>query len=197
MIESPMTYGLRRVDKQRETIDATPYFDVLDNRFGIPQATFEPYLVHRPNRQAVWIVRRDLQLPERPELHTIGIPFFRAEMRWPRPTTGAAIRWGGLATRHRVQLDAVEISRLLARDEVPLSRDRTDEIEGTGYVLLCHLGAVLGLGFFHTELGDESPHDAVGRVRAMLPRSWTTQLGVEAPAVEPPDWRAIEQPVTP
>lgn len=189
--------GIRPLADAVKLVDGEPYFAILEERFGVPIENFESFLVHQPNVQTVWLARRDLAMPVRPEPYVVGTPFFYVDMRWPRPTTASAIRWGALATKNRVDLRDDEIEAALALEEFRLDEERAHEVTGTGYVLLRHHGAILGLGFYRRAREDDEPpasEDPRGVLRSILPRSWGGRLGVEPPPVEPPDWRTVAQP---
>ena len=75
-----------------DPIPGKPYLDLLEERFGMPRDLFDGYLFYRRNKDGVWIVNRDLRAPERPDPHVMGMPFFRVDMRFPRPSTNTVIR---------------------------------------------------------------------------------------------------------
>ena len=140
--------GWRPVAEAVKEVDATPYLDLMDRRFGISPSAFERYVFFQPNKDGVWIVNRDLQAPVRPDPHVLGMPFFRIDMRFPRPSTNAVLKFGHLATRHRLELEDPEIAAALYRRSLSLDADRVSGFEGNGYVILFYRGRPLGLGYF-------------------------------------------------
>ncbi|MEM8998260.1 MAG: RsmB/NOP family class I SAM-dependent RNA methyltransferase, partial [Acidobacteriota bacterium] len=165
-----------------EPLDPGDLLAIMERRFGIATSVFDGQVVYRPNRHCLWTVDADLPLPQRPEAYVLGMPFFYADMEFPRPTTATAIRYGAAATRNLVDLAPQEIARLLRRQEIELDAEQAAPIDGDGYVMLRHGGLVFGLGVYRGGEGGG------GRLKPLLPRSWTTRLGIEAPPEEPLPW---------
>ena len=179
--------GWRPVAEAVKEVDATPYLDLMDRRFGISPSAFERYVFFQPNKDGVWIVNRDLQAPVRPEPHVLGMPFFRIDMRFPRPSTNAVLKFGHLATRHRLELEDPEIAAALYRRSLSLDADRVSGFEGNGYVILFYRGRPLGLGYFRPGREDDA-QDPGGELKGMCPKMWTSKLGLQPPAQRPVPW---------
>lgn len=172
------------VEEAIQPVDGLPYFEMVHERFDIPLDVFEPYAVFQPNRKNLWIVDRALCVPPRPEHYSVGIPFFYVNMRFPRLTTLAAVKFGHLATRNVFDAQGDEPARLLHRHEIRVDDARAASMTGHGYVLLRHRGLPIGLGFFH-------PEDDGDWLRGMLPRSWVVRTGMPSPEDESevaPNW---------
>jgi hypothetical protein len=151
-----------------EEVDLAPYVAMLRETFGIPAALFEPYFGYKPNREAVWIVRRDLRLPLRPDPFAAGMPFFYHRLRFPRPTTPTAIRWGHLALRNVYDVDDAELGLLIDYQDV--FTDRLLRSQVPAYQLLRHRGHVLGVAI--------ATHDDDDRVllKTFTPKVWRLRL---------------------
>lgn len=160
-----------------QPMDGMPYFELVHERFGVPLDVFEPYVVFQPNRQNLWIADRSLRLPARPEHHTVGIPFFYVNMRFPRLTTMAAVKFTEHAGRNVFDARDEEVAMLLHRHEIRVDPQRASRLGDTGYAILRHRGFGVGLGFFHRE-------DDGDWMRGMLPRSWVVRTGIPAPGTE-------------
>lgn len=170
----------RRPENAVDPVDAGHYYGILESRFGIPRSTFDPYLCFRANSQALWILGRDLELPERPDPYAMGMPFFYVRMRWPRPTTHAACRFGHLATRNTVDLDPGDLGLLLAGTEFAVAPDVAAGVDGNGYVFVRCYGRVMGSGYFR-------PEGSAGWLKGLCPKRWAVRLGVDVPKDEPAD----------
>lgn len=157
-----------------QPVDGLPYFELVQERFDIPLNVFEAYLVFQPNKQNLWIVDRSLRVPPRPAHYTVGIPFFYVNMRFPRLTTLAAVKFGHLATRNVFDARGDEPAKLLHRHEILVDEERASSLTGHGYALLRHRGLPIGLGFYH-------PEDDGNWLRGMLPRSWVVRTGLPSP----------------
>ncbi|MDA8017322.1 MAG: hypothetical protein MPN21_07715 [Thermoanaerobaculia bacterium] len=171
-----MTGVLIAVEDAVQPVDGIPYFELVEERFGIPRRVFEPYVVFQPNKQNLWIVDRGLRIPDRPPHHTVGIPFFYVNMRFPRLTTLAAVKFGHDAVRNVFDASDGETAMLLHRHEIRVDRGRAASMTGHGYVMLRRHGLPIGLGFFH-------PEDDGDWLRGMLPRSWVVRTGIPSPVV--------------
>lgn len=136
-----------------ELVDPAPYLDALEERFGMPRAAFDDYLVFRSSTKRVSIVRRHVVLPERPAPQTVGMPFYKTKSKHPRLTTSAALKFGHLARRNTLDLSRNETMELILEGEIRLSPERASASEGTGYVLPRYGGHVLTIAFFRAETG--------------------------------------------
>ncbi|MCP3963453.1 MAG: RNA methyltransferase [bacterium] len=161
----------REVAEVVEEVDPEPYLAVLQERFGIPRSLFEGHLVFRKKNGRktagrLGIVRRDLRLPRRPEPLAVGIPFFHAGMKYPRPTSAAAVAFGHHARRNLLDLDDRRVMDFVFGREI-----RIDEalIDGPGYVLGRHRGDVIGLGVCRHR-------DGALVARGMVPKAWASQI---------------------
>lgn len=181
---SAKVYGIRSVAETLREADAKPYLRLMVERFGMAPEAFEPYFFFKPKDDALWIINRDLRLPERPEPFVLGMPFFRLDMRYPRPSTNAVLKFGHLATRHRVELRADEVPHALYRRDLQLSEERCRDFESNGYVLTFYRGRPFGLGYYSpTESADGS-----GLLKTHCPKIWAGNLGVSPPAQRPLPW---------
>ena len=176
-------YGERPVHEVVRPVDASAYVGLLVQRFGMAPELFEPYVFYRPKPDGVWMVNRDLRVPARPEPHTLGMPFFRTDMRFPRPSTNAALKFGAAATRNVVELEDEEVAQALFRRDVALG-SRALKLEGNGYVIVRCRGRALGLGYFapHPEMPER------GVLKTHCPKAWTAKLGIQPPAQRPMPW---------
>lgn len=176
-------YGERAVADVVREVDASAYVDLMVERFGMAPDLFAPYLFYRPKPENVWMVNRDLRVPERPQPHTLGMPFFRTDMRFPRPSTNAAVKFGFAATRNIVELTEDEVPFFLYRRDVALGA-RVHELRGNGYVMVRYRGRSLGFGYY----APNSDHVERGVLKTHCPKAWTAKLGIQPPAQRPLPW---------
>jgi len=153
-----------------DVIDPAPYLDVLEERFGMPRAAFDDYLVFRSSTKRLSIVRRDVVLPERPAPRTVGMPFYKTKSKYPRLTTSAALKFGHLARRNTIELSREETMELIQEGEIRLSPEKASGPEGTGYVLPFYEGHVLTIAFFRVE------PDGGGLLVGAVPKTWRQAL---------------------
>ncbi len=161
--------GFQPASETVEVVNAAPYFADIETRFGIPASAFDDYLVLRPNAKCLALVARGLLLPDGLQSLAFGMPFLYVNMRDPRLTTAAAVKFGSLATRNVVDLDDAQTERFVTRHELALTREQEAQLTGPGYVLARHCGMVLGLG--HARPGDEAMVLA-----GTVPSSWRDRL---------------------
>ncbi|MEM9557130.1 MAG: hypothetical protein AAGC60_22925 [Acidobacteriota bacterium] len=183
MSDSPRDpFSVAATEHLRE-VDGGIEYGILEERFGIPRSTFEPYMLFRPNRRALWICRRDLLLPERPEPHAVGFPFFYINMRFPRPTTAAIVRFGHLATRNVVELEDAWVEPFLQRQALEITGATAAAWTGHGYLVARHRGLTLGLSIWRPAAAG-ADEEYAGMLQGLCPHSWTQRLGVEAPDID-------------
>ena len=154
-----------------DVVDPEPWFGLICDRFGIPRADFDDFLLHRPSKKSLNIVPADHQPPGRPEPDAIGLRFIRTAMRHPKITTAAAMAFGRRATRNAVDLTAEQIDRYASRRRVVLSEEGAEPCTDTGYVLVGHRGVILGVGLFFTD-------EVGGRLQSMYPKAWAVDPAV-------------------
>lgn len=153
-----------------QLVDPTPYFDFLEDRFGLPPETFAGYVLVRTGKKKIYIVAHDHEPPVEPAPVTIGMPFMRTYLKPPKLSTAAAQKFGGAATRHVIDLDTEQAEAYLTRRDVYTRHAQLHRCSSRGYALVRYNGVVLGVGF--VELTDEG-----GLIRCMLPKAWTRDAG--------------------
>ncbi|WP_152041755.1 DUF7122 family protein [Salinigranum salinum] len=129
--------------------------DWWDDRFGVPAGTFDGHSFWEKGAGKIWIFAGDVADPTRVE--GLGMTFLRTRQEHWKPTTVAAQRFGGLATRNVVDLSPEEARRFAAGEDQELAWDgdwgyliATREIAGER--------APLGVGLYlHGELRSVVP----------------------------------------
>ncbi len=160
-----------------EVVDPAPYWQLLEERFGIPPSAFDGYVLVRPQSKKLHLVPADHVPPARPTPETVGLSFLRVKMTYPKLTTAAAMQFGRYATRNVVDADAAQAEAFLTRQPFDASAEALARCTGRVYVLVRHAGWTLGVGFL-------APNEdgAGGTVRSMFPKGWAREA--EALALE-------------
>jgi len=133
-------------------------------RFGIALAVFDGYCLLE--RRKVYVLVSDsphLPLLATLQVHSVGLPVLRKLPHHLKPTSIALQRFGGRATRHRVELRSGQVEQLLQEYELPFHTDCQP-----GYVILLHAGQVLGCGLY-----------TPGRLQSQIPRRQSVRLRFE------------------
>ena len=159
----------RSLNKVVELVDAEPYLAVLEQRFAVPRAVFDGYLIFRANATIVSIVRHDLKLPRSPDPVALGMPFFYADMRHPRPTSAAVLKFGCLAGRNVVDLDDRRVADFVFGREIPLDDNDDAGVDGPGWVIGRHRGSPIGIGRCWQKDGELM-------LQGMVAKAWAAQL---------------------
>jgi len=139
----------------------------LAQRFGLPPDTFAPYRIFKQNAKRVALVNQGHRPPVAPQPDASGISFVKTQMRYPKPSTAAAMIFGPEAQQNYIDLDRTQAERYLARQNVEVLERQTEMCTGTGYLLVRHGGFVLGVGMYY-------PADtgSGGLIRSMFPKGW-------------------------
>lgn len=153
--------------------ERTRWLALVTERFGMPTASFDGFDMAIPNAKTVHLVPRALAVPARPEPASVGLPFLRIHLRYPKLTTGAAMQFGTLATRNAVDATDEQADHYLARERFLLTTTQRDRCTGMGYVLVRYHELTLGVGLY---LGAEK-----GVVTSMFPKAWPRAEPVAAP----------------
>lgn len=114
----------------------------LEDRFGIPGAVFDDYLMLEKSR-SWWLLRRS------PHLHSMqsfkvfafGMKAFQRVGQFMKPTTRAVQVFGALATKAVLHLENGQLQCMLNGKDLFLDKELED-----GYVILALGNHVLGLG---------------------------------------------------
>jgi 16S rRNA C967 or C1407 C5-methylase (RsmB/RsmF family) len=156
-----------------DAVDPAPWLALLDGRFGIRPETFSGFCFIRTSRKYLSLVPEDLRPPHHPEPMSIGMAFFRAQLRYPKLTTAGAMAFGHHARRNLVDLTSDQAADFLQR--LPIRPDEAQRMQctGPGYVLMRWAGAMLGVGLLKE--GREGP-----RIASLYPGAWA-RTGVEMP----------------
>ena len=157
---------LRPVGEAVEELDGAPYFAGLEERFGIPPATFDDYLLFRTGARGLSIVGRQVVLPAGVEPRSIGMSFLFLGRDGLQLTTAAAIHFGRAALSHTLDLDRQQVESFIQRREIPLTDARAAHCSEPGAVIARYLGATIGLGVYWRA------EDGRPMLLGMVPRSW-------------------------
>jgi len=128
----------------------------IENRFGIPKALFDDYLLFSTKKS--WLlIKRSLQIEtaSRLKVSKVGLRAFRRIGSFVKPTTRFIQTFGRFASKAKLQINMTQLQTLLGGGEIPV-----DLKLDNGYVVLA-IGAnrVLGLGFLIN-----------GKIRSQLPK---------------------------
>ncbi len=162
--------GGKTLSERLDVVEPSPYLESLEERFAIPRAFFDDYLLFRSSTKRLSIVRRDVVLPERPAPQTVGMPFYKTKSKYPRLTTSAALKFGHLARRNTVELSRDETIELVLEGEIRLPPEKASALEGTGYVLPRYSGHALTIAFFRLEAAGD------GLLVGAVPKAWRHAL---------------------
>ena len=126
------------------------------DRFGIPAETFDGYTFWEKGAGKIWALHHELDGPV--AIEALGMPILRTRQEFWKPTTDAALRFGGLATRNVIELSREAAERFVAGED--------QELEWTGdwgYLIASHEIAgepePIGVGLF-----------TYGELQSMVPK---------------------------
>ena len=138
-----------------EADDRNALFDYMAERFGIPAAAFDNYLLFK-KQKSWWLLRRSSALAAASQLKvtSVGLRAFQRVGAYVKPTTRMIQIFGKWATRARIELDREQLRTLL--DGQVVSQEMNME---NGYVILCLHGQILGLGLYvNGRMHSQIPH---------------------------------------
>ena len=155
---------LRQADIDAE--ERAALLGLLKERFGIDPAAFARYRLVRTSKKYVSIVAVDHEMPPDVRSESVGMPFLRVNLRYPKLTTAGAQLFGKHATRNRVNLKADDASRYVRRVDLTLDA-LPASCSGDGYVLVFWETVPLGLGLL---VDTEAPRP---RMKSLYPGRWS------------------------
>lgn len=144
----------------------TQLLEVVCDRFGISPEVFDGYAFFQGGRRYVMVATvAPGDVPVR-ESASIGVPFMRVNLPYPKLTTGAVMTFGSYATRNLVDLSIPEAREFVRRRAVLLDASRMARCTGKGYVIVQRRNVVIGLGFV-----DPKRHGAY--LKSLYPGRWS------------------------
>jgi len=140
---------------------AEPISAILCERFAIGRTVFTGLQLFQTKRQDVYGVAADHRPPQMAACIS-GLPLFHMRFRYPKPTTACAATFGTRAGRNVIDVTGGQLKNYLGRRPFALEKKQANGCDGTGYVLIRHAGAVLGVGFYD---------DSSNVVASLLPKN--------------------------
>ena len=127
-----------------------------EDRFGVDPAVFEEYTFWERGAGKIWAFHGDVDTPA--EVEALGITFLRTRQEHWKPTLEAVQRFGGHASKNRIDLSDEQARRFFAGEDQELDWDGD-----WGYLVVTHelAGAQepLGVGLY-----------VYGELRSMVPK---------------------------
>ncbi|MFB6153188.1 MAG: hypothetical protein ABEJ27_02945 [Halodesulfurarchaeum sp.] len=124
----PETAPERTVDGRPTRTEVLAWWE---DRFEIPNSTFDGYTFWEKGSGKIWALHHDLEEPVR--IEALGMPVLRTRQEHWKPTTDAAQRFGSAATKNVISLQHDRAVSFLAGE------DQAIEWEGDwGYLIAAH-----------------------------------------------------------
>lgn len=148
-------------------VPSESWFDLLEERLGMCRQAFDACTFFQRTARDLRVVNRDHRPPLQPEPQSTGMVFMRAQSRYPKLTTAAAMLFGAEATRNTVALDREQLQAYVQRRDIRLRADQVRSCTGLGYVLVRHQGVEFGVALY---LPDEQGKGE--RLKSLFPKAW-------------------------
>ena len=132
---------------QQRLNDAEQMFNLLSTRFGIDRSAFDNLQLLNKSRRDIYAVAADHRPPHMAKCIS-GLPLFHFHFKYPKLTTSCATAFGRKADRNVINASCDQLHSYLARKPFTLQKDQIQSCNGSGYVLIRHQNAVLGVGFY-------------------------------------------------
>jgi NOL1/NOP2/sun family putative RNA methylase len=155
------TDALPPVPLQTDADDAQ-WVELLGDHYGIPQALWGQYRIHRQTRRGLHVAAADHLPPAAPKPQGSGLFFHRTNIRPTKLTTGGALLLGAHATRSFLDLDAIQRDAYLRREVQTPGAVHSRDCE-PGQVLIRYRGFPLGVAVLHPS----------GTLESLFPRRWS------------------------
>ena len=150
--------------------DFTVYQSQLSDRFGFSDSLWSRFCVHQPTTKGWYLTPVGYQVPAALRIDASGLFFYKTAVRFPKLSTAAAMLLGRYATKHIVQLDAQGRDAFLAKEEQILANLQCQQLESTGYVLVCYQTFFLGVGLYLAPTAHHKTHRLQSMVDTKLAR---------------------------
>ncbi len=146
--------------------DGDAWLPELAAHYGLPHDYWAGFRAHRQTRRGLHLMAADHHPPAWPKAEGSGLFFHRTNCRPPKPTTGAAMVFGPLATRCRLALTLGQRDHYLRREQFDPTPDQLSA-NPPGQVLVTYRGQVLGVAVLHRS----------GVIESLFPSRWSGCTG--------------------
>lgn len=136
------------------------------DRFDFPDDAFANMHFHQPSSRGVYCLSTDHCLPTSLNPDAMGLFFLKTKIQHPKLSTGAVFAFGHLARRHIVNLDAVQRTQFIQKEDLVLAPSQLENCDGIGYVIVRFDGLSIGLGLLFPA---NSERDNI--LRSLFPKS--------------------------
>jgi NOL1/NOP2/fmu family ribosome biogenesis protein len=122
--------------------DRHDLFSYMERRFGVSEKVFDGYLLFKRQR-SWWLLINSpfLYSASRLKAAGVGLRAFQRIGKFVKPSTRMIHMFGSLATKARVEIDQVQLQKLVNGEPLHIELEIED-----GYVILLFAGHILGLG---------------------------------------------------
>jgi NOL1/NOP2/fmu family ribosome biogenesis protein len=131
----------------------------MERRFGISENVFDGYLLFKRKRS--WRLLKNspfLQTASQFKVAGVGLKAFQRVGKFVKPTTRMIQMFGRLATRAKVEMDEVQLRKLVGGEPLNVELEVED-----GYVILSFEDRILGLGLLiEGKLYSQIPRNDIG-----------------------------------
>lgn len=138
----------------------------LGTHYGLPEALWQGYRVHRQSHRGLHLVAADHEPPAATPGEGSGVFYLRTNLRPPKLTTAGAMLLGRHATRARLELSAEQRDAYLARREIRPTPAQAGETPH-GQVIVTYRGFPLGIAVHHCS----------GVLESLFPSRWSGCAG--------------------
>lgn len=153
-----------QVETEPGDLSSGNWMGMLVERFGLDERVFAGVTAVRWSNRGLYLVNRELQLPDSVRLDSPGLFFIRTGHRHAKMTTEATLLLGQHATRNVIELTSAQAKTYLQRQIVTPTPAQTVSLTETGFVIMNYRGYPLGQGVFHTKSGQIESH---------FPKAWS------------------------
>jgi hypothetical protein len=137
---------------QQRLNNADRMFKIFRTRFGIERSAFDDLQLLKKSRRDIYAVATDHRPPYMAKCIS-GLPLFHLHFKYPKLITSCATSFGHNAGLNIIDIFPNQLQDYLSRKTVTLYEDQDQVCDGTGYVLIRHQNAVLGVGFYEQNQG--------------------------------------------
>lgn len=140
------------------------------SRYGMEPHHFSSFEIIESNPKLLSLVSQDHRPCAEPKVLSSGLPFLRINLKFPKLTTGAAFKFGHLATKEVITLHAKHADSFMQRMHLEWAHAPNPTCTGSGYVICMHQGISLGLGLLIARPG-------CWRMESLLPKQLANASG--------------------
>lgn len=133
--------------------------------YDFPESAFTNYQFFRRGKKNIFVAKKEVRLSEL-AFHQ-GIPFLKINIKIPKLTSVAALKFGTYARKNTLKLNSQQLASYVGRKIFKLEPGQIKNCDFHTYALFFYEHSCIGMGIFDEELN----------CAGLMPKAWSHYYG--------------------